>query len=108
MTPIEALQHDPKAQLAEKHRQKMPWLDHEELRPGDYITIEEWDQRICKWHASYSGLLVSWWRTPSNVGSEFKILTSDGLDFFRIYDEDAHEARTRLVQFCDRRGTMIE
>ena len=110
MTPIEALQHDPKAQLAEKHRQKMPWLDHEQLRPGDHIAIEEWaatgysgnEPGLLKpqyeWYTSYTGLLVSWRRTPSNDGSEFEILTSDGLDVFRVYDCDAHEVRTCLVQ----------
>ena len=97
MTPIEALQHDPKAQLAEKHRQKMPWLDHEQLRPGDLISLEEWASRYWEWQTLCTGLLVSWQRTPRNDGSEFEILSPDGLDVFRVYDEDAHEVRACLV-----------
>ena len=40
MTPIEALQQDPEAQLAERHRQESPWLDHEQLRPGDLVSFQ--------------------------------------------------------------------
>ena len=106
MTPIEALQKDPEAQLAERHRQETPWLDHEQLRPGDLVSFERWaassngEPGILQfdWFALHTGLLISWQRAPSNRSSEFRVLLPDGLSTLRLYDSEADRMRARLVQ----------
>lgn len=106
VTPIEALQYDPEAQLAERHRQETPWLDHMELRPGDLVSFERWtvssggEPGILQfnWFALHTGLLVSWQRTPSNRTSEFRVLLPDGLSTLQLYDSEADRMRARLLQ----------
>ncbi len=106
MTPIEALQQDPEAQLAERHRQESPWLDHEQLRPGDLVSFERWaassngEPGILQfdWFALHTGLLVSWQRATRRRASVFRVLLPDGLSTLRLYDSEADRMRARLVQ----------
>ena len=106
MKPIEALSQDPEAQRLERNRQEFPWLDHEQLRPGDLISFERWTASASgepgilrfDWFALHTGLLVSWQRTPSNKASEFRVLLSDGMSNLRLYDSEADRMRARLVQ----------